>query len=153
MIEARNSRIRIRTDEGTGFLKLRIALDNEDPDEAEQMLIKTEYEGMELIAAGSSPFEEAYAKLQGLLPKGVKLIGCVSCAHGNLCPVGNYYDEVFCTKDLVITCKSDLYFPTEDAGERARRLRLFTDYCEDFREQESGIYTYNLYNLFLENKE
>ena len=114
------------------------------------MTIKTQFEGKEITAAGTHyPFEDAYADLQNKLPKSVKLTGCVTCRHGNLCPVGNAFDEVFCTKDVSITCISDLFFYTEDEGERKRRSRKHTDFCDDYMPQEENVLTYNDYWQFL----
>jgi len=88
---------------------------------------------------------DAFADLQKNLPDAVILKCCLTCAHGNMCPVGNAPDEFFCTKDLVITQKSDLYHCTEDPGEIERRLRQCTFYCEDFMMQSEDVFTYNDY--------
>ncbi|MBR5980441.1 MAG: M24 family metallopeptidase, partial [Firmicutes bacterium] len=62
--------------------------------------------------------------------------------------IGNVPDEVFCTKDVQITCKSDLFPYSEDNTERSKRSRRFSDGCEDFYPQEDGTYTYNDYLNF-----
>ena len=86
---------------------------------------------------------DAFADLQKQLPEGVFLKCCLTCRHGNLCPVGNNVNELFCTKDVLITQKSDLYFYTEDDGERAKRSKQYCDLCEDYQPQTDEFYTYN----------
>lgn len=88
---------------------------------------------------------DAFADLQRQLPEGVFLKCCLTCKHGNLCPVGNDRNEVFCTKDVLITQKSDLYFYTEDDGEREKRSRQYCGLCEDYQPQTNDFYTYNDY--------
>ena len=95
---------------------------------------------------------DAFADLQRKLPEGVFLKCCVTCAHGNHCPVGNVENEIFCTKDVRITQKSDLYFYTEDEEERAKRIRQNCDLCADYRMQCEDIYTYNNYLYFLKHE-
>ena len=57
---------------------------------------------------------DAFADLQKNLPNNVKMRCCMTCRHGNMCPVGNKPGELFCTKDVSITQKSDLFFYTEN---------------------------------------
>lgn len=92
---------------------------------------------------------DAFADLQKHLPKNVKIKCCLTCRHGNLCPVGNCPNEIFCTKDVEILQKSDLYFYTEDEAEIAKRSRNYTFVCEDFKEQNDDFYTYNDYLYYL----
>ena len=120
--------ITIQTENGFQVLDLEISFDNDDIDEASVMTIKTNYQGKEIIASGNSyPWEDAYANLQNQLPENVKLICCVACRHGNACPVGDGPDELFCTKDVSVSCKSDLFFYTEDDNERQKRSKGYTD--------------------------
>ncbi|MCR4576400.1 MAG: hypothetical protein K5784_00640 [Clostridiales bacterium] len=142
--------IRIQTENGPKLLELNISYDHEDPDEATKMIIKIRFEGKEITAAGE--FEETYAYLQKQLPESVKLEGCVTCRHGNMCPIGDRIDEVFCTKDVSITCKSDLYFYTEDDDERKRRSRKYNDFCDDYAPQENGVFTYSDYLYYLDKE-
>ena len=88
---------------------------------------------------------DAFADLQKKLPNNVKIQCCLTCRHGNMCPVGNKPGELFCTKDVAITQKSDLFFYTEDLGEREKRSRDYTDICADYQEQTNAHYTYNDY--------
>ena len=86
---------------------------------------------------------DAFADLQRQLPKGVFLRCCLTCKHGNLCPVGNDINEVFCTKEVLVTQKSDLYFYTEDDAERTKRSKQYCNLCEDYQPQTDEYYTYN----------
>lgn len=92
---------------------------------------------------------DAFADLQKKLPENVKLKCCLVCKHGNMCPAGNCRNEVFCTKDVLITEKSDLFFYTEDAEECNKRSRKYVDICESFENQNEIDFTYNdwLYEL------
>ncbi len=88
---------------------------------------------------------DAFAALQKKLPDNVKIHCCLTCRHGNMCPVGNKPGELFCTKDVTIKQKSDLFFYTEDESEREKRSRNYTDICENYQEQTNEHYTYNDY--------
>lgn len=95
---------------------------------------------------------DAFADLQRQLPADVFLKCCLTCRHGNMCPVGNGTNEVFCTKDVLITQKSDLYFYTEDNDERAKRSRQYCGLCEDYQPQTDDFYTYTDYLHFLKKE-
>ncbi len=137
-------KLRIQTDNTVQELDLAISFDSADEDEVTRMTIKTTFEGKEITAVGTHyPFEDVYADLQNKLPENVRLICCVACRYGNLCPVGNAPNEVFCTRNEIITCKSDLFSYTEDENERRKRSRHFTDCCEGFCPQEEDFYTYS----------
>lgn len=111
------------------------------------------FEGKEYGGHGSDAlWIDAFADLQRKLPEGVFLKGCLSCRYGNLCPVGNGVNEVFCTKDVLIRQKSDLYFYTEDATERSKRSRQYWDFCEDYQPQTEECYTYNDYWYYLQKQ-
>ncbi|MBQ6662979.1 MAG: hypothetical protein IJM69_05505 [Firmicutes bacterium] len=145
-----NKQIRIQSNNGPQILELLISFNHDDPDEVSKMTIKARFEGKEITAEGTQyPFEDAYADLQNKLPKSVKLAGCVTCRHGNLSPAGNGLDEVFCTKDVSITCKQDLLFYTENERETKRRSRTYTDFCDDYVSQEEDVFTYNDYLINL----
>ena len=109
------------------------------------------YEGKEYWGHGDDYlWIDAFADLQRQLPKGVWLTCCLTCRYGNLCPVGNSPNEVFCTKDVFIAQKSDLYFYTEDSKERKKRSRQYCGLCESYKPQKEDNYTYNDYLCFLE---
>ncbi len=142
--------IRIMVDDRMESLDLTIEFDQQDIDDAGQMIIRTHYQGQDIVAVGKEyPFADAFAELQKKLPKNTQLICCVACRHGNMCPVGNAPDEVYCTKDVQITRKSDLYKYTEEPDEVRKRLRQYGDCCDDFRPQEETFYTYNDYYFYL----
>lgn len=102
------------------------------------------YEGKEYRGHGSDYlWIDAFADLQRKLPKNVLLKCCLTCRHGNLCPAGNEVNELFCTKDISVTQKSDLYFHTEDETERAKRSKQYCSLCSDYQPQTHEHYTYN----------
>jgi len=108
------------------------------------------FEGKEYWGHGSDYlWVDAFADLQKMLPEGISLKCCLTCRHGNMCPVGNGVNEVFCTKDVTITQKSDLYYYTEDDGERAKRSRPYCCVCNDYHSQSEHFYTYSDYLFFL----
>ncbi len=112
--------------------------------------IGCKYKGKEYWGHGKDYlWIDAFADLQRKLPEGVLLKCCLTCRHGNLCPVGNGVNEVFCTKDVLITQKSDLYFYTEDVIEREKRSRKYCSVCEDYQPQTDDHYTYNDYFYYL----
>lgn len=109
------------------------------------------YDEKELWGRGKDYlWTDAFAELQKKLPDNVKIQCCLTCRHGNMCPVGNKPGELFCTKDVIITRKSDLFFYTADAVERANRSRDCTDICENYQEQINEYFTYNDYLLYFE---
>lgn len=93
---------------------------------------------------------DAFADLQKKLPDDIRIQCCLTCRHGNMCPVGDKLGELFCTKDVIITQKSDLFFYTEDEVERANRSRDCTNLCDGYQEQTSDYYTYNDYRFYFE---
>lgn len=95
---------------------------------------------------------DAFADLQRQLPESVFLKCCLTCKHGNLCPVGNNTNEVYCTKDVLITQKSDLYFYTEDTAERAKRSKQYCNLCENYQPQTDEYYTYNDFLYYLKKQ-
>ena len=112
------------------------------------------YDGEELWGRGNDHrWEDAFADLQRQLPTGVIIKCCLTCRHGNMCPVGNEQGEVFCTKDVTITEKSDLFFYTEDKIEREKRSRCSTFVCEDYQPQSDEHYTYNDFLYYLKKTE
>lgn len=118
--------------------------------EAPFVIVQLEYAGRDYLGFGTDDYWiDAFADLQKQLPDGVKLRCCLTCRHGNLCPTGMLMDELYCTKDVTITRKQDLYFYTEDPSQRSLRLRGYTDLCEDHQPQSADFYTYNDYLNFL----
>lgn len=119
-------------------------------EQAPTVNVRCTYGGKEYWGHGSDYLGiDAFADLQRKLPTDVFLKCCLTCRHGNLCPVGNSINEVFCTKDILIEQKSDLFFCTEDTKERTKRSRQYCCLCEDFQPQSDDFYTYNDYLFFL----
>ena len=148
-----NKQIQITADGKVQSLDLKIEFDKTGMDDVTSMTIKTNYQGKEIIAIGTHyPFDDAFSDLQNKLPKNVQLKCCVACRHGNQCPVGNAPDEVFCTKDVKISCKSDCFYYTEDEEERQKRSRRYWDCCDDFYPQDESNYTYSSYFYYLKNQ-
>lgn len=92
----------------------------------------------------------AFADLQKQMPDGVSLKCCLTCRHGNMCPVGNSPGELFCTKDVTLTQKSDLFFYTENDSERKKRSRKYCHVCEEYQPQIKEYYTYNDFLYYFE---
>lgn len=148
-----NKQIQITADGKVQSLDLKIEFDETDMDDVTSMTIKTNYQGIEILAIGTHyPFDDAFSDLQNKLPKNVQLKCCVACRHGNQCPVGNAPNEVFCTKDVKISCKSDCFYYTEDEEERQKRSRRYWDCCDDFYPQDESNYTYSSYFDYLKNQ-
>ena len=122
-------------------------LDMTHAEEADTLQLHLRYEGTsyQTSAVSAGRIEHAFAALQRPLPADVYLQCCLTCQHGNFCPVGSDFNEIFCTKDLKISKKADLFFPTEDADERSRRQRAYCDCCPSFAPQVPDVFTYNDY--------
>ena len=113
------------------------------------------YSGVNYRGYGSDYLlTDTWADLQKKLPQDVKIACCMTCRHGNMCPFGTDTNELFCTKDLTITCKGDMadLFGSNDTFDE----RSVTAYgvCDDFVYQSNDYYTYNdyLYQLDELNK-
>ena len=111
------------------------------------------YEGSDYQGVGSDYlWVDAFVDLQRKLPENVSLKCCLTCRHGNMCPVGNAPGEVFCTKDVVIKSKKDSLYYTDDENERKNRSRFYTDICENYKEQIEEFYTYNDFYSLMKRK-
>lgn len=129
---------------GEEQLPLEITYERDTEGYENKLILSTAYQGKTISAVGIHyPFEDAFSDLQNKLPKGVLIKACVSCRHGNMCPVGNELNEVFCTKDVEITRPQDLWPYTENPHERVMRSRKFNDCCPDFSVQSKAYYSYN----------
>lgn len=114
------------------------------------VIVGCTFEGKEYWGYGSDDlWIDAFADLQKRLPEDVTLKCCLTCRYGNFCPVGDNQNEVFCTKDVIVTQKSDLYYYTEDDGERKKRSRKYCDSCDDYQPQVDSFYTYSGYGDYL----
>lgn len=144
--------VHIATPEGDQKIDMQIICHKEDVyvknilEKAPCVNVGIKYNGQELWGRGKDYlWVDAFADLQKQLPKEVTIKCCLTCRHGNMCPVGNKPDELFCTKDIRITQKSDLYFYTEDDAERDNRSREYTCVCDEYQSQTKDYYTYNDY--------
>ena len=140
--------VKADTAEGIKDLCLHISIFEEEP---RKTTISCTYNNINYSAySDDNNFEYAFADLQRqLLPKGVTFKCCLSCRHGNFCPSGNAFNEIFCTKDVLIKQKSDLYFYTEDEHERKQRIRSYFEFCEDHSEPNAAAFTYNDFFYYL----
>ena len=114
------------------------------------VFVGLQYEGQSYWGYGTDYFWiDAFADLQKHLPEGVFLTCCLTCRHGNLCPFGNEINELFCTKDVTVTQKSDLFPYTDNNAELSKRTRPYCGSCDDYQPQSEDHYTYNDYLYFL----
>lgn len=128
---------------GDTFVDLNIIFNAEIEGE-EIVSLRMKYNDKEYFEYGNDyEWFDAFAKLQKKLPNKLTIKSCLTCRHGNMCPVGNTPGEIFCTKDVKVSKKSDLFFYTEDNTEREKRLRFYTDVCDDFQIQSEEHFTYN----------
>ncbi len=88
---------------------------------------------------------DTFADLQSKLPQDIKLACCITCRHGNMCPYGNKENQLFCTKDLTITCKEDMCRLFDNTNPFKERATASFDYCDNFVHQSDNGYTYNDY--------
>lgn len=144
--------IHLATPEGDKRIDMHIICHNEDVyykrvlEKAPTVNVGIRYNGQELCGRGKDYlWVDAFADLQKQLPQDVTIKCCLTCRHGNMCPVGNKPDELFCTKDVLIKQKSDLFFYTEDDTERAKRSCGYTCLCGEYQPQSENYYTYNDY--------
>lgn len=132
------SPIRLETPSGDSVARITISCDDSG------VTVKLEHNGVEYRATGTDYFWiDALAKLQKELPQGIMLKCCLSCRHGNQCPVGNAPNEVFCTCEVPVSKIEDLFFYTEDHAERQKRSHKYTDFCQRFAFQKEDFLTYN----------
>lgn len=94
---------------------------------------------------------DAFADLQGQLPDDIKIACCMTCCHGNMCPYGNYENQLFCTKDITIDSKDDMLKLFDETDPFEERIVASIDYCNDFVYQNDDCYTYNDYLYYLRN--
>lgn len=112
------------------------------------------YNNVEYIGVGSEwLWEDAFTDLQRKLPKDVKLLCCMTCRYGNMCPFGNEPRELYCTKDRNVSNKNQLAeLFNEDKINQDNKV--YCDYyCDDYEEQDTNNYTYNDYLYYLNRRE
>lgn len=139
----------LNTNDGDVIVNAEI-LWNEEVTGEECISIKIIYDSKGYYGLGKDYYwTDAFADLQNNLPEYVQIKCCLTCRHGNFCPVGNSLDEVFCTKDVEIKEIRDLWFYTEDEAERRKRSRKYTCFCETYCVQTEEYFTYNDFGYYL----
>ena len=97
------SQITLLSHSGNTISPIRICYDD---DEVE---ISLEYSGTRYQGMGTDfMWADAFWDLQRKLPDGTSLACCMTCRHGNMCPYGDVENQLFCTKDALITSKHDM---------------------------------------------
>lgn len=118
-------------------------------EQAPTVSVGIKYQNKEIWGQGKDYlWVDAFADLQNQLPDGVVLKCCMTCRHGNMCPYGNTPDQLFCTKDVMITTKEDmcdLFDHAKDDSEIEKRTRHYSDICEDYQHQSWEHFTYSDY--------
>lgn len=146
--------INLLTLNGKVIVPMQITYDDKDVIEIPKSEITLIYDGVEYKGNGiDCLWTDTFADLETRLPKDVKLACCMTCRYGNMCPYGNEENQLFCTKDLKITCKEDmcnLFVQTHPFEERA--VESF-GFCENFVYQSDDYYTYNDYLCYLTKKQ
>lgn len=128
---------------------IQINYDN-DEDATNPVEINLTYNGVVYQGKGTDHlWVDAFADLQNRLPHGIKLACCMTCRYGNMCPYGNSENQLFCTRDVVISSKEDIIDLFDNTDPYAERGVPSTKYCEGFIYQSDHSYTYNdfLYHL------
>ena len=83
--------------------------------------------------------------LQGKLPRDVKLLCCMTCRHGNMCPFGNEPRELYCTKNIKVNNKNQLAELFNENKINQDNKAYCDYYCNDY---EKHYLTFHL--LFLD---
>ena len=110
--------------------------------------ITLKYNNIEYCGTGSDHlWVDAFADLQRKLPHGIFLACCMTCRHGNMCPYGNKENQLYCTKDVLITSKDSVIELMHDKGYDSFFKREVSSIhcCDDFIYQSNDCYTYNDY--------
>ena len=90
--------------------------------------------------------------LQGKLPRDVKLLCCMTCRHGNMCPFENEPRELYCTKNIKVNNKNQLAELFNENKINQDNKVYYDYYCDDYEEQDTNNYTYNDYLYYLKKK-
>ena len=145
--------IPLLTPAGTVMAPIKITYDRKEVIAVPKSEITLIYNGVEYSGSGSDYlWTDTFADLQTKLPENVKLACCMTCRHGNMCPYGNVENELFCTKELIITGKEDVCNLFDQTDPFEERAVASLDYCDDFICQSDEYYTYNDYLYQLSKK-
>ena len=122
----------------------------------DEVEITINYNGTEYFATGKDYlWVDAFATLQLKLPSDIRLACCMTCRHGTMCPYGNDKNQLFCTKDVLLTSKDDVIELMHYKGHDSFFEREVSSIhcCDDFSYQSDDYYTYNdyLYRLQKDN--
>ena len=116
----------------------------------DEVEITINFNGVEYCATGEDYlWVDAFADLQRKLSSDIKLACCMTCRYGNMCPYGNKENELYCTKDVIITSKDDVIELIDKDASFFERAVPSINCCDDFVYQCDDYYTYNdyLYHL------
>ena len=139
------SNLTLYTPLGMVIVPVQIAYTDNEDDFHPLSEIRIVYNGCEYIGNGKDfLWVDTFADLQKKLPQDVKLACCMTCRHGNMCPFGNPPNYLFCTKDIVISSKSDMCDVFDDDNYDERMVE-YCNYCHDFVHQTHDYYVYNDY--------
>ena len=97
-------------------------------------------------------WDDAVADIQSQLPATMAIACCLTCKHGNMCPLGNNGNELYCMKDVRPQQPDDLLSYMRNEHECDKRSRPTFGFCDDFQEQNDDYYTYNDYLPKLQKK-
>lgn len=148
--------ITLRTPNGEEKVPFQILYDGEDEDGLKPIAahVGIKLQDQELWGHGKDYFwSDAFADLQRQLPEGVILKCCMTCRYGNMCPYGNYLNELFCTREFEIPSVEALCDWFDDAQIDARGGKYShrcADACEAYSPQSPDFETYNDYLYELE---
>ena len=154
MIKVLHAEVPLLTPTGKTMAPIKITYDdNEDISDPKSEIILL-YDGIEYRGNGLDYlWTDTLADLQIKLPKDVKLVCCMTCRYGNMCPYGNVENQFFCTKDLRISSKEDMCILFDQTDPYEERVVASLDYCDDFLYQSDECYTYSDYLYQLRKKQ
>ena len=127
-----------------GMIKLRIDHVVVKRDDEIHVTLTTVIQGKSLSYQAETTEDALILLAKNLSPKW-QIKSCLSCRYGHFCPVGNYDNELFCVTDFDPKEPRDLWYVTEDDGERKRRSRTLFESCEKHQQQIGDYYTYSDY--------
>ena len=148
-----HAEVPLLTSDGKILVPIEIAYDDSEVVINPKSEITLLYGGIEYKGSGADYlWTDTLADLQMNLPKNAKLVCCMTCRHGNMCPYGNKENQLFCTKDIKITSKEDMCDLFDQTDPFEDRAVASLDYCDDFIYQSDDSYTYNDYFYQLSQK-
>lgn len=131
----------IDTPDGIVSLEINHTMSNRD-DEDMSVTLSTTICG-EICFYQAETTEDAVILLAKKLPQKWYIKSCISCRYGHFCPVGNSDNELFCVTDFEPKEPRDLWYVTQNEGERKSRSRTLFDCCEIYKPEIKEYYTYS----------